>query len=62
MIDDEDALLMAEGVLERVMAKQFPGRPAFHLLTQARQAIRKARDDIRIRSRGLEETEPLAQA
>lgn len=61
-MDDEQALQMAMGVIERVMARQHPGRPAFYALTHARREIKSAQSDIRLRLRGLYEPDRLPEA
>lgn len=45
-MDDADALKLAEGVIERVMARQHPGRPAFYSLIEARNALKRAQFDL----------------
>jgi len=51
-MDDEDALKLVEGVVERIMARQHPGRPAYYALSEAHRAIRRAKQDIEVRTRG----------
>lgn len=42
-MDDDEVLRMVEGVVERIMARQHPGRPAFYALGEAHRAVRRAR-------------------
>ena len=43
---DEDALRMAERIVETVMARQHPGLPAFYALSEAHRAVRRAMDGL----------------
>ena len=43
---DEDALRMAERIVETVMARQHPGLPAFYALSEAHRAMRRAMEDL----------------
>jgi hypothetical protein len=61
-MNEEQALEMAMGVIERVMATQHPGRPAFYALTHARREIKSAQLDIRTRTRGIAERDALPGA
>jgi len=45
-MEDDDVLKMVEGVVERVMARQHPGRPAFYALGEAHRAVRRARFEL----------------
>lgn len=51
-MDHDEALEVVMHVIERVMAAQHPGRPAFYALTHARREIKAAQRDIRIRTTG----------
>ncbi len=42
LVDDEDALRLAERIVETVMARQHPGLPAFYALLGAHRAVRRA--------------------
>ncbi len=45
-MEDDDVLKMVEGVVERLMARQHPGRPAFYALGEAHRAVRRARIEL----------------
>lgn len=45
-MDDQDALKMAERIVETVMARQPAGRPAFYALLEAHRAVRRAMGDL----------------
>ena len=45
-MDDEDALRMAERIVETVMARQHPGLPAFYALSEAHRAVRRAMEGL----------------
>jgi len=46
-MDDEEVLRMVEGIVERLMARQSPGKPDFYALSEARRAVKRARDDLK---------------
>jgi len=53
-MNDEEALKVAQGIVERVMAKTPPGRPAFYAFGHAQREIEKAAHDVRVRGAALE--------
>ncbi len=57
-MDDDDALRMVEGVVERVMARQHPGRPAFYALSEAHRAVRRARRELIPAREDMQEASP----
>lgn len=46
MVEDREALKMVEYAVERVMARQHPGRPAFYALLAAHREVRRARQAL----------------
>ena len=45
-MNDAEALKVAQGIVERIMAKTSPGRPAFYALGHARREIERAAVDV----------------
>ncbi len=52
---DEEALKVAMGIVDRVMAKTPPGRPAFYKLGHALREIQQAAYDVRVRGQAVDD-------